>query len=84
MNHMEMPKPGFTSEEGKKDRDSGSLHIAWHPAFVVALQQELECYGDSLEFFAEYQLSAEPLRIDCLVIKKVRDVVIKKNKGLQG
>jgi len=40
---------------------------------------ELDEYRDSLEFFPEYQLIAEPLRIDCVVIKKIRDVQIKKN-----
>ena len=53
--------------------------IAWHPAFVEAIKLELEAYGDSLEFFPEYQLTSEPLRIDCVVIKKTKDVVIKKN-----
>ncbi|MDR2718780.1 MAG: hypothetical protein LBB89_12075 [Treponema sp.] len=53
--------------------------IAWHPAFVEALQLELEAYQDSLEFFPEYQLTAEPLRIDCVVIKKTTDAVINKN-----
>ena len=40
---------------------------------------ELDEYRDSLEFFPEYQLSSEPLRIDCVIIKKIRDVQIKKN-----
>ncbi|MDR2922218.1 MAG: hypothetical protein LBU85_02605 [Treponema sp.] len=53
--------------------------IAWHPAFVEALQMELEAYKDVLEFHAEFQLTSEPLRIDCVIIKKVKDVVIKKN-----
>jgi len=55
------------------------LPIAWHPAFVEALQLELEEYGDFLEFHPEYQLTSEPLRIDCLVIKKPPDLVIRKN-----
>jgi len=53
--------------------------IPWHPAFVEALQMELQEYQDVLEFHPEYQLTSEPLRIDCVVIKKVKDVVIKKN-----
>ena len=54
-------------------------HISWHPAFVEALQLELEDYRDHLEFFPEYQLSSEPLKIDCVVIKKAKGVEIKKN-----
>ena len=59
-----------TSEEGS---------IAWHPAFVEALKMELETYEDVLEFIPEYQLTSEPLRIDCVVIKKIKDIVINKN-----
>ena len=54
-------------------------HIAWHPAFVVAIRLELEAYMDSLEIRPEYQLTSEPLRIDCVVIKKAKGLVIKKN-----
>jgi len=53
--------------------------LAWHPAFIEAIQLELEDYCDSLEFHSEYQLTSEPLRIDCLVIKKPPDIVINKN-----
>jgi len=53
--------------------------IPWHPAFVEALQMELREYQDILEFHPECQLSSEPLRIDCVVIKKAKNVVIKKN-----
>jgi hypothetical protein len=53
--------------------------IAWHPAFVEAIQAELEEYKDALEFHAEHSLTTEPLRIDLLVVKKHADVVIKKN-----
>jgi len=61
----------------KQDRKVDLIH--WHPAFVEALQQELKAYKDVLEFFPEYQLTAEPLRIDCVVIKKAKNVVIEKN-----
>ena len=40
---------------------------------------ELEDYSDVLEFYPEYQLTSEPLRIDCVIIKKPKNVVIKKN-----
>jgi len=53
--------------------------IPWHPAFLEAIQMELQEYQDVLEFYPECQLSSEPLRIDCVVIKKAKDVVIKKN-----
>jgi hypothetical protein len=53
--------------------------IPWHPAFVQAIKLELEPYRDSLEFIAEYQLTAEPLEIDVVIIKKVPDLVIEKN-----
>ena len=53
--------------------------IPWHPAFVEAIQMELLEYQDVLEFHPECQLTAEPLRIDCVIIKKAKDAVIKKN-----
>jgi hypothetical protein len=56
-----------------------SPHISWHAAFVEAIQLELEQYQDVLEFYPEFQLTTEPLRIDCVVIKKAKDVVITKN-----
>jgi hypothetical protein len=52
---------------------------AWHPAFVEALQMELDKYRGALEFHEEFQLTSEPLRIDCVIIKKAKDVVIDKN-----
>jgi len=40
---------------------------------------ELRAYQDILEFHPEYQLTSEPLRIDCVVIKKAKGAVIEKN-----
>jgi len=40
---------------------------------------ELLAYQDALVFDPEHQLASEPLKIDCVVIKKVKDVVIEKN-----
>ena len=74
-------EPTVGSSAGKqKGKESGEPSpIAWHPAFVEAIQLELEAYRDFLEFHPEYQLTSEPLRIDCLVIKKPPDLVIEKN-----
>jgi hypothetical protein len=60
----------------QKDKDT---HIAWHPAFYQAIQAELLQYKDILHYEFEYQLTAEPLRMDILIIKKEKDVVIEKN-----
>jgi hypothetical protein len=53
--------------------------IPWHPAFFEAIQKELEAYKNVLEFEAEHPLTEAPLRMDVLIIKKRRNVVIKKN-----
>jgi hypothetical protein len=58
--------------------DSAQL-ISWHPAFIEALQMELQTYQDVLEFHPEDPLTSGQLKIDCVVIKKAKGVVIKKN-----
>jgi hypothetical protein len=40
---------------------------------------ELEEYSQDRQFISEYQLNTEPLRIDVVIIKKSRDIAIKKN-----
>ena len=55
--------------------------IYWHDAHHEALQLELHEYEDALEFKKEYQLSKEALRMDALVIKKIKNVKIDKNIG---
>jgi len=52
---------------------------AWHPAFVEAIKEELEEYWDILEFHDEYQLTSEPLRIDCVIIKKAKGAIVRKD-----
>jgi len=52
---------------------------SWHPAFAQAIENELEECQDALTFETEHQLTTEPLKIDVLIIKKKRNVVIKKN-----
>ena len=58
---------------------NSQTHIAWHPAFIQALQMELDEYRDILEFYVEFQLTYEPLKIDCVIVKKTKDVRINKN-----
>ena len=53
----------------------------WHPAFVSALRMEFEADWDVLEFEDEYQLTDKPQSIDCVVIKKLKDAVIKNSIG---
>jgi hypothetical protein len=53
--------------------------LSWHPAFLQAIQLELADYRNVLEFRAEHQLTSEPLRIDLVIIKKPKDMVIPKN-----
>jgi hypothetical protein len=67
--------------ENQPNNASGGERIAWHPAFVEALQMELDAYKDALEFHAEYPLISEPLQIDCIIIKKTKNVSISKNIG---
>jgi len=55
------------------------IRTSWHPAFAQAIEHELEDSKDALTFEAEHQLTAEPLRIDVLIIKKKKNVVIEKN-----
>jgi len=60
-------------------QDGELSRIPWHPAFIEAIQLELEDYSNCLEFYPEYQLTSEPLKIDCVIIKKTKDTEIKKN-----
>jgi hypothetical protein len=53
--------------------------IAWHPAFCAAIRLTFDRYSGVLRFETEYQLTAEPLRMDVLIIKKDKDAVIEKN-----
>jgi hypothetical protein len=66
-------------EQAARKDTQGNKQIAWHPAFLQAVKQELIDYKDSLEFKYEYQLTSEPLRIDLIIIKKPKNLVIDKN-----
>ncbi|MDR2010723.1 MAG: hypothetical protein LBQ22_09605, partial [Bacteroidales bacterium] len=41
----------------------------WHPAFIQAIQMELLSYQNVLTMQTEYQLNAEPYKIDVLITK---------------
>ena len=58
-----------------------SEKIQWHPAFRQAIKAELAEYSSVLDFIDEYQLTTEPLRIDCVIIKKPPEIYIRKNIG---
>ena len=68
-------------QDNDQTTDQPKAPIAWHPGFMEALQMVLDNYKDALEILSEYQLTSEPLRIDCVVIKKIKGVVITKNIG---
>ena len=51
-------------------------HITWHSAFIEAIKLTLAEYQDTLDIIPEFQLSLEPLKIDCVIIKKVKDMEI--------
>ena len=63
---------------GRLEEEEGRKRIAWHPAFYEAIQLEFESYWDCVEFVMEQPLTAEPLQIDVIIIKKKKDVVIDK------
>ncbi|AEF84669.1 hypothetical protein TREPR_3179 [Treponema primitia ZAS-2] len=78
-----MPRPRNSKKEKSSGRNPGSRvsgsKLNWHSAFFQAIQRELADYKDALEFRHEYQLTAEPLRIDMVIIKKPPALAISKN-----
>ena len=57
--------------------DRGKLQ--WHPAFSAALRISLQDEMQYLEMREEYLLSKKPPQIDVLIIRKLRDVPLKKS-----
>jgi hypothetical protein len=72
-------KGGSMSEE-TASKDKGHT-TRWHSGFRAALEATLEKYRNLLEFKFEYQLTAEALRPDAIIIKKDRDAVIDHDIG---
>ena len=54
-------------------------NIQWHPAFCSAVELELRDYKKYLTYEREHNLGRMPLKIDLLIIKKRRDIVIKND-----
>jgi hypothetical protein len=73
----------LTRTEDDMDQDTArerdDTRTSWHPAFLEAIKLELDQYEDILEYTPEYQLAKEPLRIDVVIIKKRKNVPIRKN-----
>ena len=55
--------------------------LQWHPAFYAGIQIELEAEAENLSFENEHQLGTKPKEIDILIIKKDREIPIRKNIG---
>ena len=55
--------------------------LQWHPAFGAALRITLQEELKYLEMREEYLLSKKPLQMDILIIKKLKDVPIRKTIG---
>ncbi|MDR2733458.1 MAG: 3-isopropylmalate dehydrogenase [Spirochaetota bacterium] len=62
------------------EKDSGKHEkLLWHQAFYDAIRLELYDYRDDLEYAYEHQITSEPMRIDVLIVKKKKDVIIDKS-----
>ena len=72
---------GCEEELQPKEKASENGELQWHPAFFAGLQIELKDDKENLSFENEHQLSAKPMEIDVLVIKKEKDVPVRKNIG---
>lgn len=55
--------------------------LQWHPAFGAALRITLKEEMEFLEMQEEYLLSKKPPQIDILIVKKLRDLPVKKAIG---
>ena len=72
---------GCEEELQPKEKSPGNSELQWHPAFFAGIQIELKDDKENLSFENEHQLSAKPMEIDVLVIKKEKDVPVRKNIG---
>lgn len=63
------------------DNQNESGLIQWHAGFISAMYLELREDNQNLEHISEYELNTKPIKMDLLVIKKRKDVVIRNNIG---
>lgn len=66
--------------EWKEEQNAKDLR-QWHPAFFAGIQIELGAESKNLIFENEHQLGTKPKAIDVLIVKKEKDVPIRKNIG---
>ncbi|MCL2008315.1 MAG: hypothetical protein FWG77_09545 [Treponema sp.] len=52
--------------------------LAWHPALKGVMELEVDELKDILVVSGETQVTTEPLKIDCIIIKKVKNAVLTK------
>lgn len=64
------------TQKQQKDRP-----LQWHPAFYAGIQIELADDAENLTFENEHQLGTKPMEIDVLVIKKEKNIPVRKNIG---
>ena len=64
-----------------EETTKGKEILQWHPAFYAGIQIELKEDKENLIFENEHQLSTKPMEVDVLVIKKEKDIPVKKNIG---
>lgn len=65
----------------KTDAQAKHEKLQWHPAFGAALEMEFINEKDSLNFIKEHTLNRKPLIIDCIIIKKKKDIVLENEIG---
>ena len=65
----------------KDSKEEDSDLIQWHAGFCSAMYLELRDNNEDLEHITEYELNSKPLKVELLVIKKRRDVVIRNAIG---
>ena len=68
-------------ERAMDNKEQEVEKLQWHPAFYAGLQIELQEDSDNLIFENEHQLGTKPKQIDALIIKKQKDIPVKKNIG---
>ena len=53
----------------------------WHDGFYASIKLELRRFADKLKYIEEHTLGKEPLKVDMIIIKKMKDAVIENEVG---